>query len=188
MTDSNSSPDNKRQHPRFLCIGIELLYSPVGKNILNDVAQSLQQATCHDISLAGMAFDIEHELPVNEQLMVSVKSPDGGEEILKTQVRWCRAIDDTHYRVGVTITEVIKPAEMQTLDFKLDKLDSSDGVPNQVRLSRPACNKEGWFTLVGTQEGVPYPTLLPLYNCSHCNTTRSIPSLLSFNRQLSSED
>ncbi|MDH5446537.1 MAG: PilZ domain-containing protein [Gammaproteobacteria bacterium] len=188
MTDSDSSLGNKRSQTRFLCIGIELLYSPIGGNIVSDVANSLLTATSHDISMGGMAFDIDHEMQIGEQLLVTIKSPDSANEMLRTEVRWCKALEANRYRVGVLIIDIIKQAEISEGEYQIEQLENTDGVPNQAMFICPACKQKGWFNLVGKQEGTPYPTILPLYNCSHCNTTRTIPSLLSFNRALSTED
>ena len=182
MAEAGSLPTTKRQSPRFLCTGIELLYSPLKAGIVSDVANALVLAISHDISLGGMAFDLKHELQIDDELLVIVKSPDSQNEALKTIVRWCTPLEGGYYRVGVAISKVIESAELSEYADGMEDTENTEGVPSQTRLVCPACKQLAWFTLVGKQEGVPHPSVLPLYNCYHCHTTRTIPSLLSFNR------
>lgn len=188
MSESDSFMPDNRSQTRFPCIGIELLYSPVSKQVITDTATRLYHATSHDISLAGIAFDVEHELHIGEYLLVSVKSTDSSAEILKTIVRWCKKIDPPYFRVGVSILSVEKQSEFNTRRYEIVPIENNTGAPSRAYLFCPACRVRCWFVLVGKQDGTPFPSILPLYNCSNCQTTRSIPSLLSYNRPFISED
>lgn len=188
MAEPESLPAEKRQHSRFLCTGVELLYSPLNSEIIPNLASSLMNAISHDISLGGLAFDIKDEMQLDEELLVIIKSPDSHSETLKTIVRSCIPIENGYYRIGVAISKIIEAAELSDYKDGISETENTAGVPSQARFACPACKHIAWFNLVGKQEGVPYPAILPLYNCSHCHTTRTIPSLLSFNRDGVTED
>lgn len=181
MSDTDSPCNDQRLQPRFPCVGIELLYSPLEHQVLNDVSQSLLQATVYDISLAGLAFDVKHPLQSGQFLLVIVKTPAGENETLKTEVRWCEQLNKQQYRVGVSIVDVETKPGLSNEDYA-ESIGHGIAVPAGVSLICPACEQRSWFVLVGQQEGVPPPAIMPLYNCSECHTTRSIPSLLSYNR------
>jgi len=182
MSDTDSPSNDQRRQLRFPSVGIELLYSPLDRQILNDVSQSLRQATSHDISQAGMSFDVKQPLETGQFLLVIAKSPEDENETLKTEVRWCKHLADQHYRVGVSIVSIEKKSAMNTKGYVTEPIDHSIAVPTGASFICPACEQRSWFVLVGQQEGVPSPAVMPLYNCSECHTTRSIPSLLSYNR------
>jgi len=188
MSESDSLPNEQRRYTRFPCVGIELFYSPLNNVFLPDVADALLRATSHDLSLAGMAFDIEQNLPVGQLLLVSVKSPEGENEMLKTEVRWCRPLQQGQYRVGVAIIGLEQQSETTRPVYDIEAINNDHGAPSRARFICPACQQLSWFVLVGIQGGTPQPSIMPLYNCSACHTTRSIPSLLGFNRALATEE
>ena len=178
----------QREQPRFPCVGIELLYSPLDHSVIQGVGESLIQASPHDISLAGIAFDVNKPLENDQELLVKVKSPDNGEETMQTRVRWCKPLDRQQYRVGVSIISIEVKTKQKSAGYAIDPIGHGVAVPSGVSFICPACNERSWFVLVGQQEGVPEPSLLPLYNCGLCHTTRSIPSLLSHNREKITEE
>ena len=101
-----NAPDyNQRQEIRYPCVGIPLMYSPLENTSADDLAHFLQTATATvDISLTGMAFDIEEQMIPGDRLIIYVtkskgKSPEG----LTTKVRWCKELSPGNYRVGVKI-------------------------------------------------------------------------------------
>lgn len=187
MQDSDVTSKDQRLQPRFPCVGIELLYSPIEHQILSDVSESLMLATSFDISHAGMAFEVKQPLQSGEFLLVIVKTPEGESETLKTEVRWCKQLANQQYRVGVSIVSVEKKSDSNRKNYVAEPIGFGIEVPAGASLLCPACEQRSWFVLVGHQEGVPAPTIMPLYNCSECHTTRSIPSLLGYNRQAITE-
>ena len=183
MPDQNPPYNEQRQQTRFPCVGIELLYSPLNSQSLYDVSQSLLQATFYDASLAGIAFDIKHSLIAGQLLLVMVKTPDGEKETLRAEVRWCKQLAEQQFRVGVSIVSVDDIEKTKANNYTVEPIGHGIAVPAGASFICPACEQRSWFVLIGQQEGVPPPALMPLYNCSECHTTRSIPSLLSYNRQ-----
>ncbi len=187
MPGKDWTSNEQRQQFRFPWVGIDLLYSPLEHMILSGVSQTLIQASSHDISLAGIAFDIKQPLESGQNLLVVIKTPEGDDEVMTTEVRWCKHLAAQQYRVGVSIISVEKNTVVDNKDSISDSVGHGIAVPAGASFICPACEQRSWFVLVGQQEGVPPPTIMPLYNCSECHTTRSIPSLLSHNRDITEE-
>lgn len=172
---------DKRKESRYPGIYLSLLFSPTAGEHIKDLAESYLHASSHDMSVGGMSFDVSVQIPVDSPLVVSVPNEQGPNDELKAIVSWCREIEGGNYRVGVffDIEAGIQRPAAET-DF-IPVLDGP-GIPSEAILVCPACLVLNRFTYKGLQK-YHSGSELPLYDCGACGSTRSITSLLSFNRQ-----
>ena len=184
MKNKNQQSTDKRKAFRFHCVGIALLYSSPQKQPMSGVGEALLRATAHDMSLAGISFDVSQAMEVGQRLLVVVQAPERQKtETLQTEVRWCKQLDDGRYRVGVSIQGVDTKANCEDKTDKIKHIGHGIQAPVGGRFICPACQLCSWFDLIGEQPDVPTSGIMPLYNCKNCHTTRTITSLLTFNWQ-----
>lgn len=171
---------------RFPCVGIALLYSAREDRGQPALGALLHRAATHDMSLQGLSFDVAAPLALGAVLTVLVGQPEGGAcEQMLTTVRWCRPLAEGHFRVGVQIRDsqpLLRPLPGGEVDMFLS-VQVGQPVPASVELACPACGTHTVFELVTTQPVAGRDGLMPLYDCSVCETTRSIMGLLSYARQ-----
>lgn len=172
---------------RFPCVGIALLYSARDGQGRSGMGSLLHQVATTDMSLKGLAFDVAVPLAVGDTLMVLVGQPDTEVcEQLFTSVRWCRELSQGHFRVGVQIGQSSRVLQRLSADGGVLSKPIQIGlpVPASVELVCPACGAHAVFELVANQPVAGGKQgLMPLYDCSLCETTRSIMGLLAYARQ-----
>lgn len=180
----------RRRAVRFPTVGIGLLFCPVEGKCLDHVGRNLMEAAGVDMSLSGIAFDVNRPLRSGQKLMVIVESPAGGPgEKLVTEVRWCKALPDGNYRVGTAIQTAQSVAELgEKLNIQAEPISEGPEFPSEVELFCPSCQEKATFYFLGVQPGTWPKGMLPLYDCSCCNSTLTITSILSYNRQLKPDD
>lgn len=102
-TMSSGYPQEKRKLVRFL-VAIPLKY--VNSNVKN-----INSTCTHDISSQGLGLVSAEELPLNTPLVICLRVPDNGEEvILEAEVVWSMRIDAYQYRSGLKLkSRPIKP-------------------------------------------------------------------------------
>ena len=172
---------------RFPCVGIALIYSARDDRGQPELGRLLHRAATRDMSLKGLSFDLNAPLQPGSTLAVLVGQPQTQAcEQLHTTVRWCRPLPDGHFRVGVQIDQsqpVLR--DLSAHDTRLLREDQVGlPVPSSVELVCPACGAHALFELVNNQVVTDQPGLMmPLYDCSVCETTRSIMGLLAYARQ-----
>lgn len=100
---SGNYPQEKRKSVRFL-ITIPLKHSKLDAEILDSKCT-------RDISSYGLGVISAKELPLNTPIVVCLKLPDNGEEvILEAEVVWSTQISDSTYRSGLKLKKApIKP-------------------------------------------------------------------------------
>jgi len=176
----------RRRAVRFPTVGIELLFCPVEGKCLDHVGRYLMEAAGVDMSLSGIAFDVDRPLRPGQKLLVIVESPAAraGEKLV-TEVRWCNALPDGSYRVGTAIQEAQPLDDLEEkLNIKPEPISAGPEFPSEVEFFCPSCHKKATFHFLGVQPGTWPKGMLPLYDCSCCNSTLTITSILSYNRQL----
>jgi len=180
----------RREAARFPAVGIGLLFCPVEGKCLDHVGRDLMEAAGVDMSLSGIAFDVNRPLRSGQKLVVIVESPAGGAgEKLVTEVRWCKALPDGNYRVGTAIEAAPSAVELEEkINIQPDPISAGPKVPSQVEFFCPSCHEKATFYFLGVQPGMRPQGMLPLYDCSCCNSTLTITSILSYNRQLKPDD
>jgi len=189
MNNMKQQSDDKRKTFRFPCVGIALLYLSPDKQAMAGVGTALLHATAHDISLAGISFDVSQDMQVGQRLLISVRSPDEQQaETLQTEVRWCKKLDNKQFRVGVAILDIEIIADGENKAYEIKHIGHGIEAPAGARFICPACEICSWFDLIGEQPDIPSAAIMPLYNCNNCHTTRTITSLLTFNRQTTKSD
>jgi len=175
-----------RSQQRYPCVGITLLYSPVQKSSIANLAEHLFKAAVHDMSLSGLAFEVDREMRDGGKLVVLMQRPECPTPArLMSEVRWCRKLSSGCYRIGIVIdgTEPIIP------DAPGKHISDPIGrsiVPQAVSTLCPACGKSADFSYIGEQPVLAGFGVMPLYNCSECGTTRSLPGIV-FGQVISSE-
>lgn len=172
----------RRDH-RFPCVGIDLMYSPLKGDYVEGMGGQIYQAVSHDMSFSGLSFDVVHALELGETIVVMVANQFQPNEQLTGEVRWCKPLESGLFRIGIRITgvssavDLLKPGEMEYVTAE------GAAMPSGADLLCPACLQKATFNLIGKQEGGWSKGILPLYACSACTTTRTIPNILQFNRR-----
>ena len=173
---------NKRTEPRFPSVGIGLIYSPTGHGPVNELGKVMFEVKLADISLSGMSFDVDRELEVGSGLTVLIDSSDEKNELLEMQVKWCRRIDHNRYRVGAEIKNLNVLAFDEGMVSEHQNVQTGDRVPVTINYYCPACGNKVHLDYVGQLPVPKIGEIMPLYNCIECGSTRTISSVLSYNR------
>ena len=176
----------QRIESRYPCVGIELMFSPIIDDCIENLGSEIYSAIGHDMSFSGLSFDVVHSMDIGEKIYILIKNQFQPPERLTAEVRWCKKLENGHFRIGVSIisSDGINLDETQ-YDNKLINIDNESG-PSEARLICPSCMEMTTFNLVNNQDGNWVKGIMPLYNCSRCNTTRSIPNILEYNRHVKS--
>ena len=173
-----------RCEQRYPCLGIGLLYSLNLKANMENVGADIYRAQIYDMSLSGLSIDVHDHYEVGEKIRLCVVAPLGQREILVAEVKWCESMEDASYRLGLTIQNYSGTAE--TCEKSVSKgcySHQKQAVPSEIRLQCPSCEERAQFEYLGEQTGMPDNGKLSLYNCSVCGTTRSITTILQYNRK-----
>ncbi len=167
-----------RREPRYSCITIPLLYSAQNDSIMKDMGNKLYHAAAVDLSLSGLAFDVDKPLLNGDKILVLLNQPDENiHEELMTEVRWCRELPSGQYRVGVVIdtsSESIEKNAVPEINFNAERT-----TPAEIGAFCPACKKKSAFIFVAYQPILANKGVMPLYDCSSCGTTRSLAGIIS---------
>ena len=176
-----SGKDNRAEN-RFPCVGIELIYSPTNDGPLDGLAHPLLQAVSADISLSGMAFDVDRPLEINTKLFLMIANQTIPNERLVATVMRCEKVADTHYRIGVQLDSSEGVISDSDATLIAEPIGVGSNIPREIEFSCPSCSIVSKFRFIANQQGHWGEGILPLYNCLNCGTTRTILSILSFNR------
>lgn len=172
-----------RNEVRFPCVGIELMYSPIRDDCVEELGSEIYSAISHDMSFSGLSFDVSTPMELNNTLYIIVDNQFQPPERLTAEVRWCKPLENKSYRIGVQIV-ASAGVELDTENRLADYISVSDSTgPSEATLICPNCLEIANFIFVKNQEGDWNTGVMPLYNCSECGTTRSIPNILEFNRR-----
>ncbi len=176
--------DDRRNERRYPVVGIELLYSPYDGKVLEDTRKWLLEAVAFDMSLSGLSFDVRMPVEPGEELEIQIEDPAGGPaERMLAEVRWCRQVDDAHYRIGTRIKDSEEGAPMQPAGELISKSPGKGPlVPSGAEFRCPACGELTHLTYIGLQAGTWEKGVFPLYQCEDCKSTRSIIAILGYNR------
>lgn len=177
----DSFPQEKRQEERYPCVGIPLLYSPAGNDSVTGLANSLCKAATIDMSLSGLAFDIERYMEPGERLILILEGfvGDNGDycERMMTEVRWCKQLSTNQYRVGVAIVATECEVDKGYGELQFEAIGKTEA-PREIDMLCPACGQSAVFRFMGEQVVLKGKGIMPLYNCSACSTTRSLSGML----------
>ena len=176
--------DDRRNERRYPVVGIELLYSPFDGKVVADAGKMLREAVAFDMSLSGLSFDVREPVEIGRELLIQIEDPAGGKaEQLLAEVRWCREIDDAHYRIGTRIKESTPGGPAHEAGEMISKsVGKKPLVPSGAEFRCPACGDLTELTLIGLQAGTWEQGVFPLYQCDACKSTRSIIAILGYNR------
>ncbi len=174
----------RRQERRYPLVGIAVLYSPTEGKYLADTGRRLCEAAAVDMSLSGLSFDVREPLAPGEEILIELDDPEGGQgERILAEVRWCRRVDDAHFRIGTRIRESMAVERRAAREDIVGRpIGKGLPVPTEVDLRCPACGVQAAFTLLGLQPGAWEHGVMPLYQCGSCDSSRSITSILAYNR------
>lgn len=168
-----------RQENRYTSIGIPLLYSPIRNSFIKDLGQKLLHAASIDMSLTGMAFDVNAPFQIGELVYLLIEKPETNNyEEINAVVRWSRMICENKYRVGVSIDVSVNSQNVPYKSAPLEFIPQFD-IPQEIEIRCPACQVLSTFHFIVYQPVLIGRGLMPLYDCSACGTTRSLPGLLN---------
>ncbi len=172
-----------RIQQRYPCVGIDLMYSPLQEDYIEGMGAKIYQAVCHDMSFSGLSFDVIHAMQPGERIVIIVENQFQPSERLSAEVRWCKAISADVFRIGVKIL-LEEGDDFSDCIQELEDIAAHDlAMPSGAELRCPLCLERSVFSLIDNQQGHWKQGVLPLYSCSICTTTRTIPNILEFNRR-----
>lgn len=175
---------SQRSQSRYPCVGIDLMFSPLQDDYIEGMGAKIYQAICHDMSFSGLSFDVVQSMAIGERILIIVENQFQPSERLHAEVRWCKAIADSVFRIGVKILLEQSPDQANRYPAQLQDIAAHHlAMPSGAELRCPSCLERAVFELVDNQRGHWTQGILPLYNCSVCATTRTIPNILEFNRR-----
>ena len=177
--DCESGSSERREEPRFPGVRVRLLYSATTGTAVENLGQSLYESTSVNMSISGVAFDIERPMEVGEELFVLlIGFDDKPVEQLVARVIWQTRIADDRYRIGTKIVSARVIVEPER-EIAINDLRGDTDAPSGVDARCPSCGQDSRFVLIGVQVMVYNDDFrMPLYDCSHCGTTRTITGLL----------
>ena len=176
---------NNRKQNRYPCVGISLLYCVLNDDYVPGLGNALSEAVINNMSLSGMSFDVNCKLELGSKLIILIQAndKDDEDERLVTRVTWCKKISTDDYRVGVFI-ESVEIVDRKNPGVHIP-IGTSNGftTPLDVSMRCPACNEATIFNYIGNQMIKNRKGGMPLYDCPSCQSTRSLVSILSYNRK-----
>ena len=177
--DSDFNNMEQRREPRYACLDVPLFYSAQSDSHIKQLGQKLYNAAAIDMSLSGLAFDIDQSMQAGDKLLmfVDAQKQDNNENIM-TEVRWCRKLPTGKYRVGVYIDSTYSDTEVDKTVF-MAKLSGGPNTPVEINSFCPACHQLATFNFHMFQPVKNGKGVMPLYDCSLCGTTRSLPGILN---------
>ncbi|MEM7585616.1 MAG: PilZ domain-containing protein [Acidobacteriota bacterium] len=176
--------DERRQERRYPVVGIEVLFSPFDGKVVDNPGEMLRAAVAFDMSLSGLSFDVRSPLEPGEELLIQLDhSAEQRAETMLAEVRWCRQIDDAHFRIGTCIKDSTPGEPTREAGEVISKsLGKVPLVPSGADFRCPACGELTHLTYIGLQTGAWEKGVFPLYKCDECKSTRSIIAILGYNR------
>ena len=168
-----------RKELRYSCVGIPLLYTSTEHSDVTDLASCLHKAMVMDMSLSGLAFDVDRRMYAGDILHVLLEKPGGDtfKEIV-TEVRWCQELSSDEYRVGITIDASARVMDTQS-NMPMNEFIGKMDVPKEINTRCPACDQQSELCFVSYQPVLGGNGVMPLYDCSLCGTTRSLMGILN---------
>jgi len=166
-----------RREKRYPCVGITLLYSPAQNATVINFAECLVKAKMHNVSLSGLAFEVDREMQEGDRLVILIRQPDcDASARVMAEVRWCKQLLAKHYLIGVAIDAAVPITRDAPGKHVSDPIGKTT-VPQELSVLCPACKKLVDFTYIGEQPVFAGVGIMPLYNCSRCGTTRSLTGI-----------
>lgn len=182
VQNNAESVTESRKETRYTSLGIPLLYSATSHSYTKDLGQKLLQAATIDMSLSGLAFDVDEKMQKGDQIFLLIQKPEKNTyDELVTVVRWCRTIAEKKFRIGVSIDMSTTTRNHLHKNAPLELITKLD-MPQEIEILCPACKSTSVFYFVVYQPLLRGLGLMPLYDCSLCGTTRSLPGLLNLNQ------
>lgn len=153
------------------CVGFELLYSPVDRNFLENIAKLV-----HNMS-NRFIFDVEERLTKGQEILIVFSNKNCPTEHLYAEVKNCTKLADNHY---VTTLETQPNAGIVVDSATLITVPINKGpsTAREFNLNCPSCKSDTSFKFIANQDGDWENGILPIYNCSACGTTRAMVGLV----------
>jgi len=166
--------ESRRQHERYDCTDVSVMYTPFSSSYLKAVNSSVHTAKVKDISLSGLCIEVDTSLTVGDALSLSVRDAENNSvEELNVEVMWFKMTDNKRYNVGLRV--------LQELDLNFDA-DESGVDEEQASLSQnlicPSCNETSFYMPALSNER----STTVLHTCCRCNHSHPITQVIAFNR------
>lgn len=153
------------------CVGIELLYSPVDRDSVDNFAQQLFELT------KELTFNVTQYVGPGKEIRIIITNKSGPNHQLIANVVSCEQLNKHTYRIDTKLTGDT-PVQEDHASLISIPINNGPSIPQEIKLLCPACNVPGIFMYVATQDGHWHEGILPIYNCSSCGTSRAMTGLL----------
>lgn len=156
------------------CVGFELLYSPLERDCLDNLAQSLHSRS------SELSFDVVQEVKQGKEIFMLFSNKQGPTQHIQARVEKCIKLDDGHYRVTLK-TRPDSDVLADNGDMICLPINKGPSTAVEIILVCPSCHNKTSFRFIATQDGDWDKGILPIYNCGSCGTTRAMIGLLNNN-------
>ena len=166
--------ESRRQHERYDCTDVSVMYTPFSSNYLKAVNSAVHTAKLKDISLSGLCIQVDTSLSVGDTLSISVMDASSKcVEELNVEVMWFKMTEDKHYNVGLRVVQE------QDIVFDADEEVLYKSAPSLTQnLICPSCNETSFYMPAVSDES----TTTVLHTCCRCNHSHPITQVIAFNR------
>lgn len=160
------------------CVGFELLYSPLDRDCVENLAQSLHTRSNEFI------FDVVQKVEQGQEMLMLFSNKHGPTEHLIAEVIKCTMLSDDEYQVTLK-TRSDAGVVTDSTDLICLPINKGPATAREISLVCPCCHNMTSFQFIATQDGDWEKGILPIYNCASCGTTRAMIGLLTTNAPLS---
>ena len=154
------------------CVGFELLYSPIDKDFVRNIAHSFHRITNQFI------FNVVEELENGQEILILFSNSTGPTEQIPAKVKACRKLAEDHYQLTLE-TQADSRINIDKASLVTLPINRGPSTAQEIKLSCPCCRKDSTFRFIANQSGDWEKGILPIYNCSSCGTTRAITGLVN---------
>ena len=156
------------------CVGFELLYSPVDRCYMENVASLVHSKSNRFI------FNVVENLEKGQPILLSFSNNNGPTEYLQAEVTECVQLEEQHYQVTIE-TQPDAKVIYDTPELVTIPVNSGPSIAQKIFLCCPACKQDTHFKYIANQQGDWNRGILPIYNCESCGTTRAMTGLVKNN-------
>ena len=156
----------------IICVGFELQYSPLHRDCVDNLAQSLHSIT------SEFCFDVIQAVSVGQEIIMLFSNKQIPTQHLLAQVVKCVPLDDSHYRITLK-TQADTTIRIDNADLICLPICKGPSTASAITLICPSCNNKTPFHFIANQGGDWERGILPIYNCGACGTTRTMIGLVN---------
>lgn len=160
-----------------LCVGFELQYSPFEKSAVENFADSIPKKGIEFV------FDVTQSVEIDQEVVILFSNQSKPTQRLPMLVRSCENIAEDHVRIRLYTQETKAPTSDDTDNTISIPIGKGQAIPYGIIASCPSCHQTNMNRFFANQEGGWNNGIMPLYECSVCESSLTLLSLLDAIRE-----